>query len=184
MLDHIKIIIMLLITSFIMLFTVDTFSYDKTHNCEKHPIYCQILKKKPKMSTQYAMRMSNYIYRYSRIYKQDPTISIAVGMQETGLKQIHRKQNIIIFDENDNWKVVKGYTDLCMFQFHIDTIIHHKLDPVRLKNDVEYCIEQHFILMRQKRKICSHLGEDSWVCYHSVNKVPREYYKMLVKEHL
>lgn len=153
-------------------------------NCDKHPIYCEIIKKKPKMNRKFAMHMSNMIYKYSKMYDQDPVISLAVGMQETSLRQIHRRQNIIIFDEQDNWKIVKGYTDLCMFQFHVDTIMKHELDPVKLKNDVEYCVKQHFILMKRKREICSHLKEDSWVCYHSVNKVPREYYKMLVKEHL
>lgn len=168
----------------ILLFVIFASVKANGQDCERHPIYCNIVDKKPKISPKYAMYMSNLIYKYSKKYKQDAKISIAIGMQETRLRQINRRQNIIIFnDDNTSWKIVKGYTDLCMYQFHVDTIVSHNLDPIKLKDDVEYCVEQHFILLRQKRKLCKHLKEDSWVCYHSINKVPREYYKHLVKEY-
>lgn len=157
----------------------------KEVDCEKHSIYCNIVDKKPRINKSYAMKLSNIMYKYSKMYGQNPHISVAVGMQETGLRNIHRKQNIIVYDDKleKGYKIVRGYTDVCMFQFHVNTITSHGLDPVRLKNDMEYCVEQHFKLMRQKRKICSHLGEDSWTCYHSVNKIPREYYKKLVERY-
>ena len=153
-------------------------------DCDKNPIYCNILDKKPDMVPSKAMELSNTIYKYSKKYKQNPHISVAIGMQETGLKQANREQNIIVFDDSDKgWSVVKGYSDVCMFQFHVNTIVAHNLNPIKLKNDLDYCVEQHFKLMQQKRKICSHLGKDSWTCYHSVNKIPREFYKKLVERY-
>lgn len=154
-------------------------------DCEKHAIYCDIVDKNPRIDKTYAMKLSNLMYKYSQKYDQNPHISVAVGMQETGLRNISRKQNIIIYDDiyPKGWKVVRGYTDVCMFQFHVNTITSHKLDPLKLKNDLNYCVEQHFKLMRQKRKICSHLGKDSWTCYHSVNDIPREHYQKLVERY-
>ncbi len=158
----------------------------KTIDCDRHPIYCNIVDKKPNIKKRYAMRLSNFIHKYSRRYKQDPHISIAIGMQETNLRQINRKHSIILFGEEHpgGWKKITGYSDICMFQFHVNTITSHGLDPIRLKNDIEYCVEQHFILMRHKRKVCRSLGEDSWTCYHSRNKIPRELYKKLVERYL
>ena len=173
-----------IIVSVLFLYTVLSVAEAKEVDCEKHSIYCNIIDKNPKISKKRAMQLSNIIYKYSKKYNQNPHISVAVGMQETRLRNIHRKQNVIVFGEDGkSWEVVRGISDVCMFQFHVDTIIAHELDPIKLKDDIEYCIEQHFILMRQKRKICSHLGKDSWTCYHSVNKIPREYYKLLVEKH-
>lgn len=157
----------------------------KEIDCDKHSVYCNIIDKKPNMKPKKAMALSNKVYKYAKKYGQNPHISIAIGMQETGLRNISRMQNVIIYDDSteEGWKVVRGHSDVCMFQFHVNTIVSHQLDPIRLKDDLDYCIEQHFILMKQKRKICSHLKEDSWSCYHSFNKIPREHYKRLVERY-
>ena len=174
----------IILIGFFLLFGV-TDAFAKEVDCGKHPIYCNIVDKRPDMSKSKAMKLSNLIYKYAKKYKQDPHLSIAIGMQETGLRQISRKQSVIIFDETfpNGWKKIRGHSDICMFQFHANTIVSHELDPIRLKDDLEYCIEQHFILMKHKRNICKKLKEDSWTCYHSINKVYREQYKKLVERY-
>lgn len=185
--DDLKIIIVTCFLIWAILIALGVRSAEaKDIDCNKHSIYCDIIDKKPNIDKSYAMKLSNIIYKYSRKYKQNPHISIAIGMQETGLKEnTHRKQNVIVFDKSfeKGYKIVRGYSDICMFQFHVDTISSHDIDPVKLKSDIDYCVEEHFKLMMQKRKICSHLGKDSWTCYHSVNKQPREYYKSLVERY-
>lgn len=143
-------------------------------NCVKHPIFCQIKRLKPNIGYKKAMRLSNMFYRSARKYKvNNPIRSVAIAMQETSLNlKLSRIQNIIIFnDDMTKWEVIRGYSDICMFQFHVNTIVNEKLDPIRLKTDINYCIDQHFKLMKKKIKVCGHLGGDAWTCYHS--KTPR-----------
>ena len=172
----------------IMLFLLSPFIY--SINCDKHPIYCQMKKLLPNRNASDTMALSNLFHKYARKYGQDPLLSVAIARQETGLREINRRQNIIkFFDKCDktgcyeDYEIVRGYTDICLFQFHVDTIVHEKLNPVRLKNDIDYCVEQHFKLLKKKRRLCKHLGEDSWTCYHSKSKKLREFYKSLVMEY-
>lgn len=64
----------------ILLFT--SISYART-NCEKHPIYCQILNNKPNINKTYAMELSNSIYKYSKKHKVNARILTAIFRQES-----------------------------------------------------------------------------------------------------
>lgn len=150
-------------------------------DCSQNPVYCTLIKNRPDMDRLTLRRIANSFSKYAQKYGQDPITSVAIGMQETGLNQINRPKNIIVFDPNGiTWRVERGVTDVCMFQFHVDTIIDQGIDPIKLKNSVDYCIEQHFKLMSLKRKLCSDLGDDSWTCYHSRTPKLRSIYKTLV----
>lgn len=129
------------------------------------------------------MHLSNLIHKYAKKYGQDPFISVGIAMQESGIKNIHRKESFVIF-KNNSYRIKKGYTDLCMFQIHIDTAKNYNINPLKLKNNLRYCVEQHFRIMRHKRKICKHLAKDSWSCYHSITESNRLYYKQLVERYL
>lgn len=161
-------------------------------DCDTHKLYCKIKTLRPNMSYQKAMKLSNILYKKAKKYKGDANLAIAIGMQETGLKERNRRQNVIQFDKQclengqciESWKIERGVTDICMFQFHVDTIVRHNMDPIRLKNDITYCADWHFRLMKRKKRICKHLGKDSWTCYHSKTKVLRTHYKKLVERYL
>jgi len=159
-------------------------------DCSKHKIYCKIKALRSDMSYEKAMGLSNVIYRNSRKKDDDPTLAIAIAMQETGLREISRSQKIIQFSEECNkkgcfesWSVSKGVSDVCMFQFHVNTILDYKIDPIKLRDDINYCVSWHFKLMRIKRKECKSLGHESWSCYHSNTKVLREHYIDLVERY-
>ena len=65
----------------------------KDINCDKHPIYCKIQSLKPKMTKKKAMQLSNMMYKSAHKYGiKDVIISVAIAMQETGLRNINRKQ--------------------------------------------------------------------------------------------
>jgi hypothetical protein len=150
-------------------------------SCDKGSVYCALTKNRPDMDRLTLRRIADLFIKYSRKYDQDPITSVAIGMQETGLRQRNRHHNIIVFNPDGiTWRVERGVTDVCMFQFHVDTIVDMNIDPIKLKDNIDYCIEQHFKLMSVKRKICSDIGEDSWTCYHSKNPRLRETYKKLV----
>ncbi len=160
-------------------------------DCQKHKVYCKIKELRPNMSFKKAMKLSNIIYNKSKKYKGDANLAVAIGMQETSLKERHRQQNIIQFQKEceeesckESWHVLRGYSDICMFQFHVNTIVANKIDPVKLKNDLEYCVDWHFRLMNQKKRICKELADDAWTCYHSKSKVLRLHYKKLVERYL
>ena len=61
-------------------------------DCSRHKIFCHIKQLRPKMKKKEAMKLSNLIYKYSRQYGTDPRISVAIGMQESGLRGIHRSR--------------------------------------------------------------------------------------------
>lgn len=158
-----------------------SFSAFASIDCEKHPIYCHIKAVAPWLKYNKAMELSNKFYKYSKRYGTDPHVSVAIARQESTFNQNnHRKQGIIQFFDNDKkWRYVEGYSDICMFQFHVDTIINEEMSPIQLKTDNGYCIEQHFKLLAKKMRVCKKLGvpkKESWSCYHSYTPRLRKRY--------
>lgn len=171
-------------------------------NCKRHPIYCHIKKVKPKMNNKKAMRLSNLMYKYARKYKiKNPILSVAIAMQETRLRNINRVQTVIVFEEvcireidSRYWKpylsckevpkFVVGYSDISIFQFHALTIRRYGLDAVKLKNNLEYAVDKHFMIMKDKLKLCKYLGNEAWTCYHSRTPKLRKRYKEDVERYL
>lgn len=172
----------------ILLFLFSSTSY--ATNCVKHPIVCHIVKNSPRIDKKYAMKLSNIIHKSSKKWGGDSILAVAIATQETGLKNINRKQNIIRFYQQcegekctERYEIIRGATDVCMFQFHVDTIVNYQIDPIKLKNNIRYCVDWHFKLMKNKIKICSKT-EKPWGCYHSKNKTLRDIYVKLVERYL
>jgi len=69
----------------VFLLLLFSFSYNSySADCDKHPIYCQILKNRPKLNKKYAMRLSNIIYKMHRKYHIPSRIFTAILNQESG----------------------------------------------------------------------------------------------------
>lgn len=148
-------------------------------------VYAKLEQHRPDVDRLTLTRIAQTFSKYAKKYEQDPVLSVAIGMQETGLRQVNKTKNIIVFNPDGiTWRVERGVTDVCMFQFHVDTIVDKGIDPIKLKDNLDYCVEQHFKLMKLKRTLCSDLGEDSWTCYHSKNQKLREVYKKLVARYM
>jgi hypothetical protein len=135
------------------------------------------------MNPNYALKLSNIIHKYAKKYNQDPHISVAIAMQETSLVNKHRMETVVIF-KDQGYEIIKGYTDLCIFQIHINTAYNKGLNILKLNNDLEYCVEQHFKIMKKKRKVCKKLEPYAWTCYHSYTESHRLKYKKLVERYL
>lgn len=164
---------------------LSTTAYAKI-DCNKHPIYCHIKKLRPDMKYKKAMSLSNLFYKYARKHGiKNPIRSVAMAMQETSLRSISRSQNVIVFNKDvTKYEIVRGYSDICMFQFHVNTITSYKLDPIELKKDINYCVEQHFVLLKKKMRYCKHLESEAWTCYHSATPKLRKRYKEDVERYL
>jgi hypothetical protein len=161
----------------ILLFSLNLYA---NINCETHPIYCRILELKPHINKKYAMKLSNIIYKYKG--NNNPNLSLAIAMQETTMRETMRSGKVIVFDDNDGYQIVEGFTDICMYQFHVDTIINYNLDPVLLKNDLDYCVQSHFKILNSKKRLCRYLNDEAWTCYHSANEPYRSRYKKAVEK--
>lgn len=155
--------------------------------CSDPTLYCRILKLKPNIDHQWAKHFAILLAKYGKEYHMDPWRSLAIAMQETSLRDIHRKHTIIIFYEQcqgkkciAHYRYVDGYSDLTVFQFHTRTIVGYQLDPVKLSNNLDYAVQEHFLLLREKMKQCEDLGAEAWTCYHSKTPIFREQYEKLV----
>jgi len=177
-----------LILLFFMAFTLNSMAMD----CSKHPIYCKIKTLNPKIDVLMANQLSNLIYKYSKKYHQDAYLSVAIAMQESGLRNVNKSSNGLILEnicDSDGvceQKYREGviYTDIGIFQFHVDTIKNYNIDANLLINNMEYAVEQYFKLMTSKIKMCRDLGKDAYLCYHSKTKEERNKYKVLVERYL
>jgi hypothetical protein len=177
-----------------LLVSCASFAKEQTHtpskSCIKHPLYCRILAWRPKIDKNWAMKFSNLLHYYGKKHDMDPWRSLSIAMQESSLRKIHRKEKVIIFLDNcskqackKTYRVVNGFTDLSLFQFHIDTILNHGMDPLKLNEDMAYVIQQHYILLKKKQAQCKHLKEEAWSCYHSKTPSHRKRYVKLVNRY-
>ncbi len=150
----------------------------KAIDCSKHKIFCKIKELNSSVNDKYAMRLSNLLYKYSKKYKTDPMVSIAIAMQETGIRNIDRKTRALV--KQDNGEVIKTVvTDVGIFQFHVDTIEYYNLDVQLIRSDLEYAVEQHIKLLKKKIKLCLRHGidkDEAWSCYHSLTRKHRRKY--------
>lgn len=163
----------------LIMFTITGTAYSEV-DCGKHKIYCHIKQVRPDMKTREAMKLSNLIYKYSKKYKTDPHLSVAIGMQESSLVNQNRKVKGMIKTEN-GFQLVEVYTDVGLFQMHYNTIIMRELDMNRLQSDLEYNVDQHVKLLSEKIDFCSKRYPDTaWACYHSSTKKNHIKYVKLV----
>lgn len=160
-------------------------------NAQEFDLYSKIKSLRPTMPANAAYSLSKLIHKYAKKHNGNAKLAIAIAMQETSLRQKNRTQNVIEFKKTCNgdscvesWQVIKGSTDICMFQFHVNTIVYYQINPIKLKNDLNYCIDWHFKLMEIKKKVCKKLGNDAWTCYHSKKPSLRKQYKKLVERYL
>lgn len=161
-------------------------------NCLKNPIYCDILKLKPSVDRELAVKLSNSVARYSRKFGIDPKISIAIAMQESSFKNVNRLGTVLTKRNH----VVHGITDIGVFQIHIETISDLKdsgsdIDVERLKVDVDYQAFWHAKILKKKMSVCKIKREklqvaagQEWSCYHSFTEEERETYVDYVDPYL
>lgn len=161
-------------------------------NCQKNPIYCEILTLQPSIDKKFAKDLSNSISKYSKAFGTDPTISVAIAMQESTLKNKNRMGSVATKDG----RVVYGVTDVGVFQIHIHTIANIKeegldIDVIRLQNDVDYQTYWHTKILKKKIVTCRSQREklnvelgNEWSCYHSFTPSQRRIYLRDVSVHL
>lgn len=145
---------------------------------ERHPLECAIKTLQPALAAGEARLLSNYIARYSKKYNVDPYRVIAIGMQESSLRQVNRYR-----EYKTPTGVQRVVTDIGLFQFNINTIDAYEMDFERLQTSLEYQVEMACWLLSRKLVYCSDLGMEAWACYHSRTDKHRLLYQELVNRY-
>jgi hypothetical protein len=179
-----------IISILLFMFSANIYASDKKDICQTHKLYCAILKLQPE-STFYAMALSNYIYKYSKQYDTDPYISIAIAMQESGLRNIHRSAKGLSVEwvcfGDCGWKSKEKdiYTDFGMFQFHYGALDSYNIDFTKVfEHDLEYIVKTHVKILRDKIDMCSSsYGDTAWACYHSATPKFKKKYEVMVMKY-
>lgn len=161
-------------------------------NCEKHPIYCQIIKNKPTINKMYALELSNIIYKYTKAYKISSSLYTAILMQESSYKLDSKNCNKGLREPSEIEKA-QGITemvedevclDLGISQINIKTIRNFDLDPELLITDLEYSIESGLKVLKDFKKRYKHKEPDWWTRYNASNEERRNMYKESVSKYL
>ena len=172
---------------FFILFSTSAAAAAAAPDCTQHPIYCKIVEINPSIDRGFAMELSNIIYRAAILYKIDPMISVAIAAQESGIRNTHRTGVGIppwcMYAQND-CGIVTSITDIGIFQIHVNTAKSYKLSMFRLFNDIEYQVHSHMKILKQKLKLCAHLGDEAYSCYHSKTPKYRKAYVKLIRKYL
>lgn len=136
-------------------------------DCAAHPLYCTILDLQPRATPAWAMQLSNSVARHAARQGVDPYLLLAIGMQESSLRDVNRLRGDQI-------------TDVGVFQLHVDTITAHGYDRARLLEDLDYQAYAAASLLRQKIDLCATRPGLAFGCYHSVTPALRYQYQVNV----
>lgn len=151
-------------------------------DCSKHPIYCSIKTLQPVLDDKLAISLSNLLSRYSKRYGIDPYRAVAIAFQESGFAQVNRRQRVLT-QIGTKWEVIEGFSDLSMYQIHIDTATAYQLDLDKLMNNLDYATMIFTRILRDKIELCSELEDEAYSCYHSTTERYRKEYIRLVDRH-
>lgn len=160
--------------------------------CQANPIYCKILKLNPKLEKKFAMELSDKISAKAKAAKVNPLLSLAILMQESTLRHVNTFKTSKVEEEyckdGSCFKIVKEINevnDMGIAQINIGTAKMYNFDIERLyKGDLDYTLDCHYALLKEKMRICASLGEESFSCYHSINEPYRSIYVDMVKRWL
>jgi hypothetical protein len=131
----------------------------------------------PSMDKQKAMQLSNKISSATKKAGLSTKVATAIARQESNYQMVDSCKQVLI---EGTEQLVRGCTDLGMFQIHIGTAQQYGLDLLLLSIDLEYNLKAYITVMKDKIKQCQHLGDTAWTCYHSTTEKYRVQYYHLV----
>jgi len=188
-------------------------SQPKAIDCKVHKVFCQIVKNKPLINLNYAMRLSNVIFRVSKKYKLPTEIFTAILMQESSYRLNSERKEIGYRKITDEEKIVylakctkkgmvacrKGIpkrikteivTDYGIGQISVDTIERYKFNPDLLISNLQYSVDSSAQVLKWFKSTYSKREKDWWVRYNVGTRSKRSVrtrwaeYKKLVKKYI
>ena len=183
---------------------------DAKITCEKHPIYCQIIKNRTDkkgniyINKKYAYKLSNVIHKAAIKYKIPSNLYTAILMQESryslkargchsGLREKYIENTFQCTEKQKNIECKTGSiilietricSDFGMSQIYYKTARRYKFDILKLTTDLQYSIEAGARVLSDFKKRYSRKETDWWTRYNASSKVKRRIYKELVERFL
>lgn len=134
----------------------------------------------PHLSALKVKRYAKIIDRETKKHGLDPRIVVAIIRQESGFRQVSTKR--LTIDRLHGF--VEEWFDIGITQINLGTALSYKLDIERLLVDDEYQIVAGVKILADKVKMCAHLQDAAFTCYHSTTEQHRITYEQHVRRYL
>jgi len=157
-----SIILLLIIT--VLASLIDTHSAEV--DCKIHAVYCQITRNHPTLNKNYAMRLSNEIFKVTRKYDIPANIFTAMLMQESRYRLSARGCHSGIPRDSVIGEVVTICSDFGITMINYKTAREYKFDIHRLTTDLSYSVESGAIVLSWFKDTYAHKEIDWWVRYN------------------
>lgn len=133
------------------------------------------------------MKVSNSIYKYSKIYKVDSMLLTAIFAQEsgyvTGAKNCIKGYDKKALDER-RIEIREICVDFGIAQINYRNVGKLKLDVFKMLEDLDYTVEQGAKILKNFQNKYSSKDISWWSRYNAKSKIKRELYKKLVERYL
>lgn len=192
------IIIYAVLTALTVAMGLEVNAYENNHDCEKHPIYCQIISNRPTIKRAYAFELSNIISKKTRKYSVDPAIFTAILAQESmyklsaknctkGLTKIETAVNYPLVGQQ--YVVKEVCADFGIAMINYITANRSDVDISRLLNDLEYSIEVGTSILAKFKSGYAHKERYWYVRYNcgtkkNINRATCIAYKSKINKYL
>lgn len=143
-------------------------------DCTQQPIFCRILELQPAAEKEWAMDLSNAIFRHTRNTPIDPMLIVALLFQESSLRPTH----------SFYWG--SNHADFGVAQINSKTAVRYGCDLADLAAfDNNEAIRCQVKILKSKIATCETMGRaPSWACYHSFTPELLEAYAKKVTNHM
>lgn len=162
-----------------------SFDYKNPEFVEKNPIFTHIITVSPKLNKKYAYELSNKIAKYTRKYKLDAEIFVAILKQESNFKLKARGKRCGLTKDMEEVCVL---SDFGLGQIYYKTAQGYDFDILLLITDLDYSIESSAIVLKDFKK---RFGKDDiwWTRYNcgsrgTTKRDTCQIYKNLTKRYL
>ena len=154
-----------------LLFPVITFA---NINCKRDKILCHMLRNSPKLDKKYALKVSDIIYKYSKLYKINPFLISAIFSQES---RYNNKAINYTTGLSKDFKPVRVGMDYAIGQINFRTAIRYDIQIEHLTDNLEYSIQSAIKILSGFKKRYGKTDQFWWTRYNASSRHHREKYK-------
>lgn len=149
---------------------------------DNNRVFNKIIKLKPKMDRVVAQNLADQISKYSKEFKVDPILVVAIAMQESGLDPLNHRTVVGLNSQGEMSELV---TDVGIMQVNLNSIKPYKLSGYMLMNFPDYALWAGIKILSHKLKDCKvKYGDTAFGCYNSSTEQYHTEYVTLVRRYL
>lgn len=173
----------------ILIYLFSGYSYGKNYRspafASKNPIFAHILEVSPKINVLYAYKLSNIIAKYTRKYKIDSGLFIAILRQESNFNMKAKGKRCGL---TESLEEVCIFQDYGIGQIYYKTARSYKFDLLLVLTDLDYSVKTSAIVLKDFQKRFAKKDKDWWTRYNCGNKTTTkrdtcQIYKKLVERY-